>query len=145
MRKGSYFRANERMYLRTIGRRFTQMIAYFLIMNSKRCIINYHVSCRINRLLIFYLIFKQARPTPRQNVYACARLSISGQFFSHSFQSDHSPRTHSRPQSPSFLGHVVGKRGVGYTGYTGWLQIKPSGSGDENGARSASFCVQLVV
>ena len=53
MRKGSYFRANERMYLRTIGRRFTQMIAYFLIMNSKRCIINYHVSCRINRLLIF--------------------------------------------------------------------------------------------
>ena len=29
---------------------------------------------------------------------------------------------HSRPQSPSFLGHVVGKR----------LQIKPSGSGDEN-------------
>ena len=29
---------------------------------------------------------------------------------------------HSRPQSSSFLGHVVGKR----------LQIKPSGSGDEN-------------
>ena len=29
---------------------------------------------------------------------------------------------HSRPQSPSFLGHVVGQ-----------LQIKPSGSGDENG------------
>ena len=34
---------------------------------------------------------------------------------------------HSRPQSPPFLGHVVGKRGV-----TGRLQIKPSGSGDEN-------------
>ena len=32
--------------------------------------------------------------------------------------------SHSRPQSPSFLGHVVGKRGR--------LQIKPSGSGDEN-------------
>ena len=29
------------MYLRTIGRRFTQMIAYFLVMNSKRCIILY--------------------------------------------------------------------------------------------------------
>ena len=29
--------------------------------------------------------------------------------------------SHSRPQSPSFLGHVVGR-----------LQIKPSGSGDEN-------------
>ena len=26
------------MYLRTIGRRFTKMIAYFLVMNSKRCI-----------------------------------------------------------------------------------------------------------
>ena len=26
--------------------------------------------------------------TPRQNVYACARLSISGLFFSHTFQSD---------------------------------------------------------
>ena len=26
-------------------------------------------------------------PTPRQNVYACARLSISGLFFSHTFQS----------------------------------------------------------
>ena len=25
------------MYLRTIGRRFAQMIAYFLVMNSKRC------------------------------------------------------------------------------------------------------------
>ena len=25
------------MYLRTTGRRFTQMIAYFLVMNSKRC------------------------------------------------------------------------------------------------------------
>ena len=25
------------MYLRTIGRHFTQMIAYFLVMNSKRC------------------------------------------------------------------------------------------------------------
>ena len=28
--------------------------------------------------------------TPQQNVYACARLSISGHFFSHTFQSDHS-------------------------------------------------------
>ena len=28
--------------------------------------------------------------TPRQNVYACARLSISGHFFSHTFQSDQS-------------------------------------------------------
>ena len=26
--------------------------------------------------------------TPRQNVYACARLSISGLFFSHTFKSD---------------------------------------------------------
>ena len=33
---------------------------------------------------------------------------------------------HSRPQSPSFLGHVLRKRGR--------LQIKPSGSGDENEA-----------
>ena len=33
-------------------------------------------------------------------------------------------RSHSRPQSPSFLGHVV---------LRGSLQIKPSGSGDENG------------
>ena len=40
---------------------------------------------------------------------------------------------HSRPQNPSFLGHVVGKRGAA----TGRLQIKPSGSGDEN-ERSAS-------
>ena len=29
-------------------------------------------------------------PTPRQNVYACAGLSISGLFFSHTFQSDQS-------------------------------------------------------
>ena len=28
--------------------------------------------------------------TPRQNVYACASLSISGLFFSHTFQSDQS-------------------------------------------------------
>ena len=31
-----------------------------------------------------------AWPTPRQNVYACARLSISGLFFSRTFQSDQS-------------------------------------------------------
>ena len=42
--------------------------------------------------------------TPRQNVYACTRLSISGLFFSHTFQSAQVSR-----------------------------------------ARSASFCVQLVV
>ena len=40
-------------------------------------------------------------------------------------------QAHSRPQSPSFLGRVVGKRGAA-TGATGRLQIKPSGSGDEN-------------
>ena len=28
------------MYLRAVGRRFTQMNAYFLVMNSKRCILN---------------------------------------------------------------------------------------------------------
>ena len=42
---------------------------------------------------------------------------------------------HSRPQSPSFLGHVVGKRGAA----TGRLQIKPSGSGDENGWRAVQI------
>ena len=30
------------------------------------------------------------KPTPRQNVYACASLSISSLFFSHTFQSDQS-------------------------------------------------------
>ena len=35
----------------------------------------------------------------------------------------------SRPQSPSFLVHVVGK-----------LQIKPSGSGDENGPIITLLC-----
>ena len=29
----------------------------------------------------------QPQGTPRQNVYACAKLSISGLFFSHTFQS----------------------------------------------------------
>ena len=44
--------------------------------------------------------------------------------------------SHSRPQSPSFLGHVVG------------LQIKPSGSGDENGViqnRKHSACATRPV
>ena len=35
------------MYLRSIGRRFTQMIAYFLVMNSKR------ITLRINEVTIF--------------------------------------------------------------------------------------------
>ena len=52
---------------------------------------------------------------------------------------DRAKPPHSRPQSPSFLGHVVGKRGQ--------LQIKPSGSGDENEAslnkdNSANFSVE---
>ena len=38
--------------------------------------------------------------------------------------------SHSRPESPSFLGHMVGKRGALATRR---LQIKPSGSGEENG------------
>ena len=37
------------MYLRTIGRRVTQMIAYFLVMNSKRC--------KEFIMFIFYYIF----------------------------------------------------------------------------------------
>ena len=41
---------------------------------------------------------------------------------------------HSCPQSPSFLGHVVGKRGALEACPTDRLQIKPSGSGDENGS-----------
>ena len=32
------------MYLRAIGRHFTQMNAYFLVMNSKRCIIQINAS-----------------------------------------------------------------------------------------------------
>ena len=40
------------------------------------------------------------------------------------------PYVPSRPQSPSFLGHVVRKRGR--------LQIKLSGSGDENALRAES-------
>ena len=39
---------------------------------------------------------------------------------------------HSRPQSPSFLGQVVGNEGLAVRLATGRLQIKPSGSGDEN-------------
>ena len=38
MRKCLYFRANEcYIYLRAVGRRFAQMNAYVLVMNSKRC------------------------------------------------------------------------------------------------------------
>ena len=33
-------------------------------------------------------VHSHCQATPRQNVYACARLSISGLFFSHTFQSD---------------------------------------------------------
>ena len=40
--------------------------------------------------------------TPRQNVCACAWLSFSGHFFSHTFQSDHSLQ---RP-SASFCVHA---------------------------------------
>ena len=50
---------------------------------------------------------------------------------SHNLQSDQQGFCHSRPQSPSFLGHVV---------RNGRLQIKPSGSGDENGLLPADLC-----
>ena len=33
------------MYLRAVGRRFTQMNAYFLVMNSKRCITALNNKC----------------------------------------------------------------------------------------------------
>ena len=36
------------------------------------------------------LVYDSLLRTPRQNVYACVRLSISGLFFSHTFQSDQS-------------------------------------------------------
>ena len=39
------------MYLRTIGCRFTQMIAYFLVINSKRCInFFFFIFCSFNKL-----------------------------------------------------------------------------------------------
>ena len=42
----------------------------------------------VNNLITRLLSVKQlVSSTPRQNVYACARLSISGLFFSHTFQS----------------------------------------------------------
>ena len=41
-------------------------------------------------ILLLLYISPGAFNTPRQKVYACARLSISGQFFSPTFQSDQS-------------------------------------------------------
>ena len=41
-----------------------------------------------HRILGLPVISNDLKSTPRQNVDACARLSISGLFFSHTFQSD---------------------------------------------------------
>ena len=69
--------------------------------------------------------------------YACARLSISGHFRSlfQSHLSIVSPALILVPRARRFLVTWLGNR----------LQIKPSGSGDKNAARSASCCLQLVV
>ena len=40
------------------------------------------------RFVCEFFSFVVEPTTPRQNVYECARLSISGLFFSHTFQSD---------------------------------------------------------
>ena len=42
------------------------------------------------RFVCEFFSFVVEPTTPRQNVYECARLSISGLFFSHTFQSDQS-------------------------------------------------------
>ena len=41
-------------------------------------------------MYFFSILYFILPVTPRQSVYACARLSISGQFFSHTFRSDQS-------------------------------------------------------
>ena len=43
------------MYLRTIGRRLTQMIAYFLVMNSKRCTENQPLKSYYCSFFVFVL------------------------------------------------------------------------------------------
>ena len=48
--------------------------------------------------LVLSARFPVVKWTPRQNVYACVRLSISGLFFSHTFQSDQS-----LPRALSFI------------------------------------------
>ena len=40
----------RRMYLRTIGHRFMQMMAYFLVMNSKRCKVAHGLACLLIKL-----------------------------------------------------------------------------------------------
>ena len=60
--------------------------------------INSYALIEVFRYFIIFLDFsdlgknkiRSLPPTPRQNVYACARLSISGLFFYFTFQSDQS-------------------------------------------------------
>ena len=40
----------RRMYLRTIGHRFMQMMVYFLVMNSKRCKVAHGLACLLIKL-----------------------------------------------------------------------------------------------
>ena len=44
------------MYLRAVGRRLTQMIAYFLVMNSKRCNYNKYISIQGNAFDFFHFL-----------------------------------------------------------------------------------------
>ena len=97
-------------YLRKPSKHVTSFKNRFVTLTASRCFRPFSVfalcSHIFNSILLshrlsgFYLGYRQPRSqdpgfsptrpteTPRQNVYACARLSISGLFFSHTFQSD---------------------------------------------------------
>ena len=64
------------MYLRAVGRRFTQMNAYFLVMNSKRCSKQYH---RKLLLSIFYLNWQNLGFSP-QTFSICAQRRLLSRY-----------------------------------------------------------------
>ena len=62
------------MYLRTIGRRFTQMIAYFLVMNSKRCNTNSFVHLHFKDYPLWNHIYYTELRLPMRHLLFSAHL-----------------------------------------------------------------------
>ena len=65
------------MYLRTIGRLFTQMIAYFLVMNGKRC--NTTFGYYYLNIIIFLLTYCSVQVS-NKTIRSYKRLELQGMY-----------------------------------------------------------------
>ena len=68
------------MYISTIDCRFTQMIAYFLVMNSKKCTLGLHVDVFLEAFMVWLSKIVSTDNSTTNRFYILAGKQVQKQF-----------------------------------------------------------------